>query len=179
MTMSLVQHIELGTAQATITFSSIPQDATDLVLVVSGRTNRSPQADDQLRLTFNGTASGYSERGLAGNGSSAFTFTGAVSTSIPDALWTTASGATANTFGNSTAYIHNYTSNVAKTVSTDNATANNGSGTSQAFMAGLWTGTAAITSLSLTPLNGSTIAAGSSATLYKVTRGTLAGVTVS
>lgn len=181
--MQLIQTVTVGAGgQASIEFGTggtIPQTFTDLLIVVSARTNRSGQVDDQLKLNFNGSTSGYSERGLGGNGSGTFSFIGAVSTSIPDALWTTASNATANTFGNAYAYIPNYRSGNAKSVSTDSVTENNATAASQAIIAGLWTGTAAITSIVLSPLNGSLILQNSSASLYGITAGSDGIVTVS
>jgi hypothetical protein len=62
--------VTVGTATGTITFTSIPQTYTDLVIVsqiktVSGTTN--------LRIRFNGdTTTNYSVTNLSGNGSSAF-----------------------------------------------------------------------------------------------------------
>jgi hypothetical protein len=59
----------LGTATASVTFSSIPQTYTDLVLV----TNGVESANQYVAIRFNGdTASNYSQTRLAGDGSSAF-----------------------------------------------------------------------------------------------------------
>ena len=56
----------LSTSTATVTFSSIPQNYTDLVLVINGNTN----SDDEVRLRFNNdSGSNYSEIGIYGNGS--------------------------------------------------------------------------------------------------------------
>jgi len=51
---------------ATITFTSIPQNYTDLIVVINGNTN----ADDEVRIRFNNDGgTNYSETGLYGNGS--------------------------------------------------------------------------------------------------------------
>ncbi len=56
----------LGTAIATVTFSSIPQTYTDLVVVSA------PLASEEMVMQFNGdTATNYSNTVLTGNGSSA------------------------------------------------------------------------------------------------------------
>ena len=58
----------LGTAQASVTFSSIPATYTDLVLVFNGTT----ASAQFMELRFNGdTATNYSATRLSGNGSSA------------------------------------------------------------------------------------------------------------
>ena len=59
----------LGTAAANITFSSIPSTYTDLVLIVSAKTNT---AAAQIYMTINGdSGSNYSRTVLYGTGSSA------------------------------------------------------------------------------------------------------------
>jgi hypothetical protein len=173
----LIQHQRLEANATTITFNNIPQNFSDLVILTSVRTDRAGQVDDQLRMTFNGATSGYSERGLAGNGSSSFTFTGSASTSIQDIIWTTAANATTNAFGSSMLYIPNYTSTSAKSVISENITENNATAASQAIMVGLWNpGTQApITSIVLTPLNGTNILQNSSATLYGIRRSATIG----
>ena len=181
--MDLIQTVTVGSGgSASIEFGTggtIPTGYTDLLIVVSARTNRSVQVDDQLKMTFNNSASGYSERGLYGNGSSTASFTGGVSTSIPDSLWTTAAGATSNVFGNATAYITNYRSSTSKSVSTESSTENNGTSGSNALITGLWTGTDPITSIKLAPLNGSLILEHSSASLYGILKGSDGVTTVS
>ena len=58
----------LGTAAATVTFSSIPQTYTDLVLIVNTKT----ATNVNVFMRFNGdTSSNYSDTRLVGDGSSA------------------------------------------------------------------------------------------------------------
>jgi hypothetical protein len=60
----------LGTAVSTVTFSSIPQSYTDLVLVFSG--NAASGSIDSVPMRFNGdTATNYSYQIFDGSGSSA------------------------------------------------------------------------------------------------------------
>lgn len=57
----------LNVDTAIITFSSLPQNYTDLVLVINGNTN----GDDEVRLRFNNdSGNNYSEVGMYGNGTS-------------------------------------------------------------------------------------------------------------
>ena len=95
--------VEVGSAGAsTIDFTSIPQGYTDLKLVISGR-ETAALPESELKITFNGSATGYSERNIRGSGSAAVSqnFTGAAIQNIliPGAT------ATANTFGNFEMYI--------------------------------------------------------------------------
>jgi hypothetical protein len=177
--MQLIQFQELGSNQTSVTFSSIAGTFTDLVIIASARTDRSGQVDDQLQMRFNGSTSGYSERGLFGNGSSTTSFSNSSQTSIRDIIWVTAANATSNTLGNGAVYIPNYASSNPKSVSSDSVTENNATAASQAIMAGLWTGTDPITSITLSPLNGTNILANSSFALYGITKGSDGIVTVS
>ncbi len=177
--MKLIQFQELGSNQTSVTFDPIPTTYTDLVLVASARTDRSGQVDDQLQMRFNGSTSGYSERGLFGNGSSPTTFSNSSQTSIRDIIWTSAANATSSTFGNATVYIPNYRSSTVKYVLSDSVTENNATAASQAIMAGLWTGTDPITSITLSPLNGTNILQYSSFTLFGVLKGSDGVTTIS
>ena len=61
----------LGSATNAVTFSSIPQTYTDLVLVVNGSTSYNSSAD-AYQLSFNGATTGLSVTRLAGTGSSTY-----------------------------------------------------------------------------------------------------------
>jgi hypothetical protein len=175
--MQIIQHQELASAQASITFSSIPQTYTDLYLVISGRL--SSANSEGLFIEFNGTTSGYSARDLFGNGSSAASSTnpfGITSKLFVGSQSSTAQ--TASTFGVTTAYIPNYTSSNQKSVSADNIYENNGTAAGMDVLAGLFTGTAAITSIVITSNNGNLVQY-SSAALYGITKGSDGIVTVS
>ena len=64
----------LGTAVASVTFSSIPQTYTDLVLIANSSTTTVASSEIN-KMTFNSdTATNYSTTTLAGNGSSAASF---------------------------------------------------------------------------------------------------------
>ena len=150
----LLERIELNASAASVTFANIPQTGyTDLKVVLSTRTTDTTANDSTaIALQFNGdTASNYSRRSLVGDGASA-TSTNATTTSMRIGF-TTTNGCTANTFGNGEFYVPNYTGSTQKSVSAD-AVAENNSATYiySALNAGLWTGTAAITSITvLTP----------------------------
>lgn len=163
--MQIIQHQELASTQASITFSSIPQTFTDLLVVTSLRSSRSAVAE-QVLISLNGSTSSFTVRTLYGNGSSVASFTSARDTvNAPGAT------ATANTFSNSSIYLPNYTSASNKSFSSDDVTENNGTESYQFIIAGLWSNTAAITSLALTPGAGGSFVQYSSATLYGIKSG--------
>lgn len=172
--MKLIETKTLTVAAASIEFTSIPQDGTDLIVLVSGRSARTGDVVDFIGLAFNGSTASRTGRELRGSGSAASSNTntdgniGNVSTA----------DATANTFGNLSIYIPNYTSSANKSAISDAVMETNGSRSFQGIHAHLWSNTAAITSVTLTMLI-STFVAGSTASLYKVTKGSDGIVTVS
>jgi hypothetical protein len=171
--MQVIQHQELASAQASITFSSIPQTYTDLYLVFSARSNYGA-GTDALQISFNSNTSSYSSRLLYGTGTSAASTTIAryVGEIVPATY-------TANTFGNLSIYVPNYTSGSAKSYSADTVTENNATSAFQVITAGLWDNTAAITSIAFTTVSGSNFLQYTSATLYGILKGSDGIVTVS
>jgi hypothetical protein len=178
--MKLIESKTLATAAASIDFTSIPQDATDLAVLISARTNNG-DVDDGVRLAFNGTTGNWSFRFLYGSGSSVSSGTAAFSLGSTRGWGGYATGATStsNTFGNTLIYIPNYTASVAKSVSVDGVSENNATQVGLALVANLWNQTAAITSVELSPAVGSTFSIGSTASLYKITKGSDGIVTTS
>lgn len=173
MTMTLIETKTLGSAQANIEFTSIPQDGTDLIVLLSDR--MATANDTSIYIEFNGSTTGYNMTRLGGTGSSIFSqaFSEQIAASGQNANFT------ANTFGNDSIYIPNYTSSTSKTWSSDCVTENNATGAYSQIIAGLWSGTSAITSLLLKINGGSNLAAGTTVSLYKITKGSSGGVTVS
>ena len=156
MTMTLIETITVGSGgAASIEFTGIAGDATDLVLSLSLRNSvDSPSAT----LAFN-TGGSYTRKRLLGNGSAASSDSATVD------LQSNTSVSTASTFSNSSVYVSNYGSAAAKSYSVDSVNENNATLANQAIIAGSWTGTAAITSLELTPTSGNFVEH-STASLY-------------
>jgi len=147
-TYTLISSVTVGSGgSASIEFTSIPATYTDLLVKLSGRSSRSAATMEEFVLTFNNNTSSYSERQLRGDGSSVIsqTFSGA---SIQQ-LGQPGAGATANTFGNWEFYIPNYAGSNYKSISLDGVTENNATQAYTNFEAGLWSNTAAITSIKL------------------------------
>jgi hypothetical protein len=168
MTMTLIETKTLGAAAASIEFTSIPQDFTDLVLVSSCRTARTDAQNDGLKFTFNSVGTDYTSRSLFGGGSgsggsfTATTFFGG---------WASTGASTASTFGNSICYIPNYTAAINKSGSTDAVTENNATAANQFIAANLWSNTAAITSVLIESSTSNTLQIGSTISLYGITKG--------
>ena len=145
----------LGSATASVTFSSITGTYTDLVLIING--NSSTLADSNIRFNSD-TASNYSVTRLYGNGSTASTSRSSNQSEILAGDFNTTSNTTTiiqiNNYSNSTTY---------KTV-----LIRSGYAASIVFAnVGLWRNTAAITSVTMftSPGNFST---GCTFTLYGI-----------
>jgi hypothetical protein len=173
MTMSLVSTVTVGSGGASsIEFTSIPQDGTDLVLLTSFCMNDTG-AVTQNFLTFNGSTVNYSRRGLFGSGSSVSSTTG----TTRKVIFGTVTTNTANTFSNNSIYVANYTAAQNKSFSIDQVTENNATAAYQEILAGLWSDTAAITTITIT--GDTNFLQHSTASLYKITKGSDGIVTTS
>jgi hypothetical protein len=136
-----------GGGAADITFSSIPSTYTDLKLLISARYDVS--AFNGYYVAFNGSTLNFTGKYLLGNGASAS------SASLARYLGTVnGSGTTANTFNNAELYIPNYTSSAYKSYSADNVAETNATTAYVNLVAGLWSNTAAINSIAITPTSG-------------------------
>ena len=153
---------------SSITFSNIPQTYTDLCLVVSPRTDRASIATDYLKITFNSNTSSYSGIQLRGDGSTtgSGTFSGIGATQYAGEI--NASTSTTNTFSNVQIYIPNYTSSNYKSYSVESAMENNATANYLTLDAGLWSNTAAITSIAIAPGVGTNFVQYTTASLYGV-----------
>jgi len=178
MTMELIETKTLGTAAAVIEFTSIPQDGTDLVVLFSHRSSGSSDGL-QLVLRFNGLTSGYSRILMYDDGSSAAAGGGSSET-FGRFSFVQHSGSTSNTFGNAAVYIPNYISSTAKSYSSDSVNEINSANIfARAMYSGISSGTAAITSISLFEQNSVNFVANTTASLYKITKGSDGIVTTS
>ena len=148
---------------STISFTSIPQTYTDLKIVISGRTDFAAVASNNS-ISFNGSATSFSSKLLSGDGGSVASYT---RTDNLNVFLIPGSSATASVFGNSEIYIPNYTSANNKSFYCDSTTENNATSSYTQLHTGLWSNTAAITSVTLTSQNGNFVQY-STATLYGV-----------
>ena len=146
----LLEKITVGSAgAASVTFNNIPQTGyTDLKIVASARHTGS--VAQTYLMKFNGATTSYSERSLEGTGSAVSSFSNVTSGASIYIGTIEGTNYTANTFNNTEIYIPNYASANYKSVSVDNVTENNATAAYSELVAGLWSNTAAITSVNFT-----------------------------
>jgi hypothetical protein len=150
---------------ASMTFSSIPSTYTDLCLKVSGRVSGSGY-DFRLNVHLNGNTSGYTQRAVFGTGSSVFSYSASIAGYAASLM---GSSGTANTFGNAEIYIPNYAGSTNKSYSVDNVTELNASTNNRLdLLAGLWSNTSAVSSITVTTEDGTAFVQYSTATLYGI-----------
>lgn len=172
MSMKLISTTTLSSAASNIEFTNIPGTYTDLVIYFSGRSTGDNAFTTwrDVQLTFNGSTSNYSWRYLQGNGSSAASDSATSQSNIVVGSAMPDSGTTSNTFSSCYIYIPNYAGSTNKSVSFDNVTENNATQAQQMIVAGLWSNTAAITSIKLTA-SVDNMATNTIASLYGITKG--------
>ena len=150
-----------------VTFNSIPQTFTDLMVVASTRSTFT-SGFDSFGLYLNGSQSNISNTSINGSGS------GVTSTrSTYRAISANDSAfATANTFANIEIYIPNYTAATFKQMIVQGVTENNAIASNLNLVANLWSQTAAITSLSFdNSTSGQNFVQYSTFSLYGITKG--------
>ena len=158
-TFELIASSTVGAGGATaITFSSIPSTYTDLFLNISSRSTRNTGIGTSIYLKFNSSATGYTYRYIYGQGTTANSENQASGTNLTTRGWvgfTSNTNNTASTFGSANLYIPNYAGSANKSYSSDFAQENNSSTDFLVgFNAGLWSNTAAITSVEITMYQG-------------------------
>jgi hypothetical protein len=172
--MELIETVTVGSGgQASITFASIAADWTDLYLVMSLRNNRAATAAEQ-KIFFNGNTTNFTARYLGGEGNTA------ASASVSGRGFTgveNGNNSTANTFSNQAIYIPNYASSNAKSFSSDSINENNSTDANRYIVAGLWSTTDPITSITLN--SGFPYLEHSTASLYGILAGSDGTTTVS
>lgn len=149
-TMTLIASSTVGAGGASsIDFTSIPSTYTDLVLKISGRLNYAATAVG-IQFSFNGQAAGTSITGktIQGSGSSVASYS-AWQPNIDGA------SATSNTFASVEIYIPNYLSSNNKSASSESVQEDNSSTAYAEMHAALWSNTAAINQITITPNSGS------------------------
>lgn len=146
---------------ATIEFTSIPQTFTDLAIKTSARSGQSAVAASTY-IYMNGGTVGQSLY-IAGDGATPSSSLAGTAMIIGDAP---AATATANVFGNFETYIPSYRRSTSKSYASHGVSENNATTAYIEIWAGLWSNSAAITSITLA-ITGSFVQH-STATLYGI-----------
>lgn len=148
---------------ANMEFTNIPATYTDLLLKYTAR-NASSSSNEGIYVAFNGSTSNFAARYLDNGGYNA-PRSGAVARYAGVEVSNTQ---TTSTFANNEMYIPNYGGSNYKSYSVDSVTENNGNTAFLTFVAGLWSDTSAITSITLTLGASQNFAQYSTATLYGI-----------
>lgn len=165
-TYKLISSITVGSGGASsMEFTNIPQTYTDLLLKVTGRTNKGDLYND-LSIRFNGSSADFNTLGFVstGSGKSTFTTTSPYVGSVND----TGGSGGGNTFSSNDIYIFNYRGSNLKSVSADSAVERNNAGNDEkGLYSTLWSQNAAITTITLVSA-GYTLSQYSTACLYGI-----------
>ena len=165
--MELITSVTVGSGgAASVTLpatGTIPQTYTDLKIIYSARSTSS--TSNVIDISFNGNTSSFTNKYLLGSGSSPSSgsnfsrFSGLQNSSVD----------TANTFANGEIYIPNYTNtSINKSYSSDGVQEiNSSTGNNLALIAGLWSNTAAITTITINGYDGNFVE-GSTFYLYGI-----------
>lgn len=158
----------LASAQATVTFNSIPGTYTDLVLVLSGTMTSADYVQFQVGNGSVDTGSNYSNTALEGNGTTASSSRASNSTNIftADPMNTNQNNLIINfqNYSNTTTY--KTTLMRSNTPVTDGGAA----GTTSVTV-GLWRSTSAVNTIKMYTYAGQTFATGCTFTLYGIKAG--------
>lgn len=155
-----IQSQVLGSNQATVTFSSIPQTYTDLILIVSAAATSTN--DPYLRVNSD-SGTNYSYTTLTGNGSTASSARATNQTTISINYF----GSDSTTLGDNARVIQFLNYSNTTTYKTVLARGGRGNTDGLALMVNLWRSTAAISSIVYYPGTGSLLS-GSTFTLYGI-----------
>lgn len=167
-TLIPIQTYTLTGTTASVTFSNIPQNYTDLKFVISARTTSAADWQDVI-AKLNGTTSTYTQRYFYGTNNAGAQntvgYSAAYFGNLPGA------NITSGIFSNVETYIPNYTSSVTKSWMFDSVSEST-SATAYLVLSGsgVWSGTSPITQIEVYPSVGS-FTVGSTLTLYGISNG--------
>jgi hypothetical protein len=170
-TLIPIQTYTLAAATASVTFSNIPQNYTDLKLIVSTRSVASNNVD-AIYARFNSSSTGYTNKVLYGESTGQGSLSPAINYSHVG--YGVGGAGTSSTFSNVEMTIPNYTSANTKILLADSVTETNASTYQsgvQSAEVSIWANSAAINSITFTQESAGNFAIGSTFTLYGVSNG--------
>jgi hypothetical protein len=163
-----ISSVEVSSPVASVTFSSIPSGYTDLLVAMSPHTNRSGYPNADMALEVNGSTANLTYRSICNSS----TFSPILNSTGIVALFQGGNdGGGTNFFGPTTIYIPNYTSSNYKSMSIDYAAVANSTDLDRprsGLTSLLWSNTAAITSIKISPNSTTSFTAGAEFYLYGI-----------
>lgn len=151
-----------ASTQANIEFTNIPQGYADLLLKISSRGNASAMGRN-LFIGFNGSTANFTGRYVEGTGNAA------ASASVARFVGSTNAGtSTSSTFGSAEIYIPNYAGSTNKSYLAEALSENNATEAYRHLTTGLWSNTAAITTVTISLSDSDVFVTNSDITLYGV-----------
>ena len=169
-TMTKLATVSVGVGgTSSINFTNIPQNYTDLQLVLSARSTQGDYEVTDVNVSFNGVTTNQSERNIRAYPTASTlsqTRTSIILGNMPSAI------NTSNTFANNSLYIYNYANSTFKCMSVEGVTPSNTNSSPYWWLnlgSNLWSDVSAITSITLQANNGSfAFAQHSKAILYGI-----------
>lgn len=156
-----------GSVATSVTFSSIAATYTDLVLIMSIRSDRASNGSSSVRLEFNAdTATNYSTHYMYGNSTSAISGNSVTATPMPQVGEAPGGPTLTTTYGLVRVNLFSYAGSTNKTILSEWAADRNTAGLVGRSV-GLWRSTSAITSIKIT-ISGQNIETGSTFALYGI-----------
>jgi hypothetical protein len=142
--------VTVGSGGATeMNFTSIPATYTDLLVIMSARSDRAGSVLDVPYVRFNNSSTSYVDRALNGNGSAASSNVDNGDNIAIGPGTVNASNSTADVFSSLQFYVPNYLSSTYKSTSSEMVYEANTTTAYSSLAAGLWSNTSAITSVKL------------------------------
>lgn len=149
-THTLIQALTSMSGSTTVSFTSIPQTYTDLLIVLNARANG--YNGSEIYLKFNDSTTSYASKFLwkDGNTLSLVSSTLGISTSIFAGIITGSTQGGSNSYGSGQIYIYRYTDAVTKYCNADIASERSStSDTWYTMSSGSWSNNAAITKIDI------------------------------
>ena len=157
--------------QTSVTFNSIPQGFTDLVLQISTRSTSTSATYDAIYVQFNSLSNVYSYTELFGYTTGVLSSHDQYGSTKGFLGWYGTATTTTNTFSSGEIYIPNYTSSIYKTISITSVTQNNATTSEAVYLttaSELLSSTDAINSLTLSLFSAGSFVSNSRFDLYGI-----------
>jgi hypothetical protein len=163
VTNYLITTVTVATGgSASISFSSIPQTYTDLMILISAKTTDANWS--YIKIGFNGSTASFADKQLLSDSATSYSQSNNRFVSfVPGTNQGT------SVFGAANLYVPNYTSTTSKTYVAEGASPSNGLTGYPSSEGGIWSVSSAITSIELT-MNVGNYAEFSSASLYGISK---------